>query len=81
MLTDEADDVRVVLKPNSDTFMKLVNGSPGLVDCLTFRDGVVPATLAAALLKGGYAVATLYEPPLSVIVRVGSKGGAEQPLL
>jgi hypothetical protein len=61
---------------------KLVNGSPGLADSLTFRDGVVPAALAAAYDLRTYALVTLDEPPLSVNVLVGSKkGGARQPAL
>ena len=60
---------------------KLVNGSPGLADSLTFRNGKVPAALAAAYDLGGYVLVTLDQPPLSVNVRVGSKGGAERPTL
>lgn len=68
----------------TDTIMatrKLVNGTPGLLDSLSFRDGTVPEALAAAYDKGVYVEVTLDEPPLSVNVRVGSKANAARPSL
>ena len=68
----------------TDTIMatrKLVNGTPGLLDSLSFRNGTVPDALDRAYDVGGYVEVTLEEPPLSVNVRVGSKANAERPSL
>ena len=55
---------------------KLVNGSPALLDSLDFEGGVVPATLADAIARGGYKKVVLDAPPLAVNVRVG---GTQSP--
>ena len=52
---------------------KLVNGSPGLLDSLSFRGGVIPSELEEAYRAGGYCEIVLDEPPLAVNVRVGGK--------
>ena len=55
---------------------KLVNGSPGVLDSLEFRGGLVPENLSAAFAEGRFQVVELAEPPLAANVRVG---GAQSP--
>ena len=52
---------------------KLVNGSPGVLDSLSFANGKAPRKLAAAYAKGGFQIIELEEPPLAVNVRIGGK--------
>ena len=55
--------------PRTDS--QLVNGSPGILDSLSFVGGAIPPELEKAYQTGGYCEVTLVEPPLAVNVRVG----------
>ena len=61
----------VVLTENISPTRKLVNGSAGVLDSLTFAGGVVPDELKAAYARRGYCKVELHAVPLSVNVRVG----------
>ena len=50
---------------------KLVNGSAGILDSLSFRGGVIPPNLEAAYRARRFDEVVLDEPPLAVNVRVG----------
>ena len=50
---------------------KLVNGSAGILDSLSFRGGVIPPELEAAYRARRFVEVVLDEPPLAVNVRVG----------
>ena len=52
---------------------KLVNGSAGLLDSLSFVEDTIPQELEAAYRDGGYHEIELIQPPLAVNVRVGGK--------
>ena len=52
---------------------KLVNGSAGILDSLSFRDGAIPPELEAAYRARTFHEVVLDEPPLAVNVRVGGK--------
>ena len=52
---------------------KLVNGSPALMDSLSFRDDEIPEQLARAYARGGFEVVELDEAPRAVNVRIGGK--------
>ena len=60
----------VLLTDNIRSTRKLVNGSPALLDSLTFREGQLPGEVAAAYRSGGFKVVELAEAPYSVNVRV-----------
>ena len=50
---------------------KLVNGSAGILDSLSFRGGAIPAALEAAYRARRFREVVLDDPPLAVNVRVG----------
>ena len=52
---------------------KLVNGSAGILDSLSFRGGVIPPNLEAAYRARRYCEVVLEEPPFAVNVRVGGE--------
>ena len=72
----------VNLTENIRSVRKLVNGSAGILDCLSFEGGKPPPEVEAAYARAAACCGVetvqvdLAEPPLSVNVRVG---GAESP--
>ena len=61
----------VLLTENIKSVRALVNGTPGLLDSLSFVDNAIPANYIDAEREGGFSEVTLTEPPYSVNVRVG----------
>ena len=61
----------MLLTENISSTRGLVNGSPALLDSLSFEGGVVPDALKHAYESGGFHEVVLETRPLSVNVRVG----------
>ena len=61
----------VLLTDTIKATRKLVNGTPAIMDSLSFRAGIIPPELAAAYSTGGFSIVELSTKPISVNVRVG----------
>ncbi|KAJ8599440.1 hypothetical protein CTAYLR_007447 [Chrysophaeum taylorii] len=52
---------------------RVVNGTPGLLEALSFADDTIPDALERAYAHGGFTIVKLDEPPVAFMVHVGSK--------
>ena len=61
----------VTLEATIKSVRKLSNGSPGVLDSLSFEGGAIPPELERAYTLGGYQEVILDAPPKAVNIRVG----------